>query len=509
MSDSSQEPIDHLAQRALNLTRLQDLGCDPYPHRFDLSDTVAEIQQQHSEKTGEELEAASIRVRTAGRLMAIRGHGKASFGHIQADGVRLQIYVRLDRVGEENYAIYKLLDIGDLIGLEGTMFRTRTNELTLFVDRLEFLSKALLPLPEKYHGLADKEARYRQRYLDLIANVEAREVFVVRSRLVASIRRFMDRHGYLEVETPMMQTLAGGATARPFETFHEALGIPLYLRIAPELYLKRLIVGGLDRVYEINRNFRNEGISRQHNPEFTMLEFYAAYFDYNDLMDFTEELLRSAVEEVTGGLQLDWGEEQLDFSQYLRVTMVEAIQQNWPGDEPPTEAQLLEEKSLRALLGETGGVDGSLSWGKMLGELFERVAEDKLVQPTFVYDYPVELSPLSKRKDSDPRFVERFELYAAGMELANAYSELNDPAEQEDRFREQLQQFEQGDLEAHRMDDDYVTALKHGMPPTGGEGIGIDRLTMLLTDSQSIREVILFPHLRPRDGRTDENAGQE
>ncbi len=490
---------DFIQQRYDKLAAIRELGFDVYPHKFDNADPIPAIVARFEQATAEQLEQAQTKVRTAGRLMAIRGHGKAGFAHLAGEGARLQIYVRQDRVGERLYRLYKLLDLGDLIGVEGVVARTRTGELTVFVENLVFLAKALLPLPEKWHGLVDVETRYRQRYLDLVANPDVRTIFERRGRLISEMRRFFEERRYLEVETPMMHPIAGGAAARPFRTFHEALGIPLFLRIAPELYLKRLVVGGFDRVFEINRNFRNEGISTQHNPEFTMLEFYQAYSDYEDLMNLTEELLGRVVPAVTGGLQAEFRGETIDFGNFSRFTMVEAIRRFWPEGDPPTEAELLDAEGVRRAL-ERCGVEPEPgeTWGKLLGLLFEIVAETKLIQPTFIYDFPVELSPLAKCKDADPRFVERFELFIGGLELANAYSELNDPEEQKARFEAQLSERQKGDLEAHEMDADYVRALRYGMPPTAGEGIGIDRLTMILTNSDSIREVILFPHLRPQ-----------
>lgn len=489
---------DLVEQRRSHLKEIQELGLDPYPHRFERTHTVAQLQEQFSSRTAEELESAVPKVSTAGRLTALRGHGKAGFGHLAGDGRKIQIYVRQDRVGDADYKLFRLLDIGDIVGVEGAMFRTRTGELTVFVDRLHFLAKSLLPLPEKWHGLTEVETRYRQRYLDLIANPEVRRIFTVRSRTISEIRSFLEGRDFLEVETPMMQALPGGAAARPFETYHEALGLTLFLRVAPELYLKRLVVGGFDRVFELNRNFRNEGISTQHNPEFTMLEFYQAYADYNDLMDLTEEMLQAVVAAAVGTLETDFKGKTIRFQEFQRFSMVEAIQRFWPGDDPPSQNELLEEAPLRSLLTSLQAEpDADAGWGRMLGLLFETVVEKRLIQPTFIYDFPVELSPLSKRKDADPRFVERFELFVGGMELANAYSELNDPEEQRIRFEDQLRQRAGGDLEAHRMDEDYVKALSYGMPPTAGEGIGIDRLVMILTGSSSIREVILFPQLRP------------
>ncbi len=499
MSGAATDPIQ---QRYRKLEQLRELGHEPYPYRFEWTHAIPRLLEEFADSSGEELEARPVEVAVAGRLIALRGHGKVGFGHLLGGGERIQIYVRKDRVGDENYRLFKLLDIGDVVGVQGVMFRTRTGELTVFADRLELLAKSLLPLPEKWHGLTDVELRYRQRYLDLIANPEVRGIFERRSALIRELRTFFEEEGYLEVETPMMQPLAGGATARPFETHHEALGIPLYLRIAPELYLKRLTVGGFDRVYEINRNFRNEGISSQHNPEFTMLEFYQAYSDYHDLMELTERMLRRVVKRVCGGLRVKYGEVELDFGRYERISLLEAARRHWPGGDPPSAESLLEPEGVQEALQRLGlePVDRG-SWGRMLAQLFEEVAEPHLIQPTFVYDYPLEVSPLAKEKRGDPRFVERFEMYVAGFEVANGYSELNDPEEQRRRFQLQLEQRERGDREAHAMDEDYLRALRHGLPPTAGEGIGIDRLTMVLTDSPSIRQVILFPQLRPESGR--------
>jgi lysyl-tRNA synthetase, class II len=459
------------------------------------------------------LEAAKPGVRVAGRIVALRGHGKAGFAHVYDSGQRLQVYVKLDNVGAKSYEVFQLLDLGDLVGVTGHLFRTKTGELSVWVTDLKLLAKSLLPLPEKWHGLSDVEIRYRQRYLDLIANENARNIFIRRAHIVRELRRFFNARGYIEVETPMMQPIAGGAAARPFITHHNTLDIDLYLRIAPELYLKRLIVGGLDRVYEINRNFRNEGISTQHNPEFTMLEFYQAYSDYHDLMDLSEELFASLATEVTGSTFVKYGEDELDFSKFQRLSMREAVCRYWPaGAAPaPTIAELAAPGGPRAaadrfnIWAPAAGRDAlmgldSMKDGEITGLLFETIAEKQLIQPTILYDFPTEISPLSKCRADDPSLVERFEIYVAGMELGNAFSELNDPVEQERRFRQQV---EAGGEEAPReVDMDYVRALAHGMPPTAGEGIGIDRLTMLFTDSHSIREVILFPLLRP------EAAGQ-
>ncbi|MFB3142375.1 MAG: lysine--tRNA ligase [Acidobacteriota bacterium] len=493
------DKTDLIEQRSQKLEEIRKLGHDPYPHRYELSHTVAELVHEFSQKSGQELEQEEVSVQTVGRLVNLRGHGKAGFADLQGSGERIQIYVRQDRVGQENHQLFRLFDIGDIIGVRGSLFRTKTDELTIKADQLDFLAKGLLPLPEKWHGLSDVEIRYRQRYLDLMANREIRDIFIRRGRIISEIRDFLESRGYLEVETPMMQPLAGGATARPFKTFHEALGIPLFLRIAPELYLKRLIVGGFDRVYEINRSFRNEGISTQHNPEFTMLEFYQAYSDYQDLMNLTEEMLRTVVQAVTGGLEVPFNGNSIDFNGFSRYSMVESIQKFWKEGSAPSTEDLCQHERLGAVVKQAGlDFEAGLNWGKLLELLFEHVVEEHLIQPTFIYDFPTELSPLSKTKDEDSRFAERFELFIGGLEIANAYSELNDPEEQRKRFKEQVEARVRGDSEAHEMDEDYLKALQYGMPPTAGEGIGIDRLTMVLTDSDSIREVILFPHLRPK-----------
>jgi lysyl-tRNA synthetase class 2 len=452
-------------QRVARIAEIEALGFSAYGQRFDFTHTLPQILAEFTAKTGEELEASKVTVRVAGRILTVRRMGKAGFAHLLQDGEKLQVYIRKDAVPENDYALYQILDAGDIIGVDGYLFRTRTGELSIHAEKLYFLSKILHSLPEKFHGLEDVETRYRQRYLDLIANPDSRKVFITRTKIIASLRQQLNSRGFLEVETPMLQPLYGGATARPFTTHHNTLDINLYLRIAPELYLKRLVVGGLERVYEINRNFRNEGISTRHNPEFTMLEFYQAYTDYHGLMDLTEELLRQAALDATGSSMVDYQGQQIDFGKFHRVTMHEVV-----GD--PT------------LKGEE------------LMHAFENL-EHTLIQPTFVYDYPVEISPLSKNKPDNPSLVERFELYIGGMEMANAFTELNDPREQRKRFEMQLAMRQKGDEEAHQMDDDYIRALSYGMPPTGGEGVGIDRLTMILTNSRSIRDVILFPLMRP------------
>ncbi len=513
------EPLDQYLQRQKKLEQIEALGLDPYPHRFDWSHTPAEILKKYGERGAAELETTKIQVRVAGRILTLRLHGKAGFAHILGRGKRLQIYVKLDVVGERGFRLFQLLDMGDVVGVAGHLFRTKTNELTVWVEELALLAKALLPLPEKWHGLADVELRYRQRYLDLIVNESVRQIFLRRAQIIRELRSFFDARGYIEVETPMMQPIAGGATARPFTTHHNALDLDLYLRIAPELYLKRLVVGDLDRVYEINRNFRNEGISTEHNPEFTMLEFYQAYSDYHDLMNLSEELLGGLVEKVFGTTTIHYGEHKIDFSRWQRLSMREAICCHWPSEAgfAPKAEQLAAPGGPRAMverynaLARSEGIEpiasaSKLSDGQLTGLLFETVAEDKLIQPTIVYDFPTDISPLAKCKPEDPSLAERFEIFAGGLELSNGFSELNDPVEQERRFRQQIA--EGGEEAPKEFDEDYVRALCYGLPPTAGEGIGIDRLTMLLTDSHSIREVILFPLLRPQP-RPETSGGSE
>jgi len=493
---------DQLRQRRANFDELQRLGIHPYPHVFERTDTIEALVDAHSEKTGEALEAAHIHTRTAGRILAIRSFGKANFLAISDGAARIQVYVRKDALSERDFAMFKLLDFGDFVGVEGHLFRTKTNELTIWATKLEFLAKCFIPLPEKWHGLQDVEIRYRQRYLDLIVNPESRRVFETRSRVLAAIRTFLNARGYLEVETPMMQPIAGGALARPFVTHHNALDMQLFLRIAPELYLKRLVVGGLERVYEINRNFRNEGISTQHNPEFTMLEFYQAYSEYRELMDMTEQMISTVARDAIGTDQITFGEHAISLAPpYRRVSLRDGAREAASArlGTTVTDAEL-RAKDTAAALAKRLHLELQPSWGagKIATEIFERLNEDALVHPTFVYDFPTEVSPLSKQRDDDPETVERFELYIGGFEVANAFSELNDPAEQRRRFEAQLKDKAAGDVEAHAMDEDYIRALEYGLPPTGGEGVGIDRLVMLLTNSPSIRDVILFPLMRPR-----------
>ncbi len=531
------------ALRQEKLEAIAALGQSRYPNHYRATHTISSVRAQWGEVSAEALNgtdeqpAPRVEVSIAGRIMAIRAQGKAGFATLQQNGERLQIYVRQDAVGEAGYALYKLLDMGDHIGVTGYLFRTRTNELTIHVETLTFLAKAMLALPEKYHGLADVELRYRQRYVDLFANLDSREVFVKRARILRAIRRFFDEREYLEVETPMMQPIAGGAAARPFVTHHNALDLDLYLRIAPELYLKRLVVGGMDRVYEINRNFRNEGVSTQHNPEFTMLEFYQAYANYHDLMELTEDMFRFVAMEVNGTTKTVFNDVEIDLGKFERLTMREAIiKWWWPGmARDPVLGDFASKESFAAFLhandwlgsapendervpnrafflgtwcGDAASrIESGELYGKVIAELFEHVAEESLIQPTIIYEFPTDVSPLSKQDPKNPDWVERFEIYAGGFEIGNAFSELNDPVEQRRRFEQQLAAREAGDDEAHQMDEDYVRALSYGLPPTGGEGIGIDRLTMLLTGSRSIRDVILFPLMRPE--KHDDQSGNE
>jgi lysyl-tRNA synthetase class 2 len=500
MSTSLDEQIQ---QRRTNLDELTKLGIEVYPRAFERRHTISELTDAYGQRTHDELEADRIETITSGRILAIRAFGKANFLVVSDGRAKIQVYLRQDSMPELDFTIYKLLDFGDWVGIEGRLFRTRTNELTIWASRLHFLAKCLLPLPEKWHGLTDVETRYRQRYLDLIVNPESRRVFETRSKVISAIRDFMTTRGYLEVETPMMQPIAGGAIARPFTTHHNTLDMDLYLRIAPELYLKRLTVGGLEKVFEINRNFRNEGISTQHNPEFTMMEFYEAYADYHALMQMTEQLIADAAVKATGSTAITFGDHQISLAPpFARLSLREAAREAASKRlhrEVDVNA-LRDREAVAAIARELGlEVDPGHGAGKITTEIFERLCEERLIQPTFVYDFPTEVSPLSKQTPGDPDTVERFELYIGGFEVANAFSELNDPAEQRRRFEAQLKNRASGDLEAHAMDEDYIRALEYGLPPTGGEGVGIDRLVMLLTNSPSIRDVILFPLMRKRD----------
>ncbi len=498
---SSQE--EQIRQRRSNLEGLAKLGVEIYPRRFDRRHTISELVRQYGERTHDDLEETRIETTTSGRILAIRSFGKANF-LVLSDGIaRTQVYIRQDGLPPLGFQIFKLLDFGDWVGIEGRLFRTKTNEFTIWASRLHFLSKCLLPLPEKWHGLTDIEIRYRQRYLDLIVNPDARRIFETRSRVIASIRSFMTARGYLEVETPMMQPIAGGALARPFTTHHNTLDMDLYLRIAPELYLKRLTVGGIERVFEINRSFRNEGISTQHNPEFTMMEFYETYADYQLLMAMTEDLLETVAREAIGTSDIAFGGHQISLkAPFARLSLRDAAREAASKrlHRDVTDADLRERATAAAIAREIGlEVDPGAGAGTIATEIFERLCEERLIQPTFVYDFPTDVSPLSKQKPDDPDTVERFELYIGGFEVANAFSELNDPVEQRRRFDAQITNRARGDLEAHEMDEDYIRALEYGLPPTAGEGVGIDRLVMLLTNSPSIRDVILFPLMRKRE----------
>jgi lysyl-tRNA synthetase class 2 len=479
--------------RRAKLEALEKRGVQPYAYRFDVTHRSGQIRANH-----ETLESAGTAVRVAGRLMTRRGHGKACFAHIKdADGT-LQIYLREDALGEGGYAEVLEHDLGDWLGIVGTVFRTKTGEITVKADRVELLAKSLRPLPEKWHGLTDVEIRYRQRYTDLIVNDEVREVFRARARLIRAVREFLDGRDYLEVETPVLQPLYGGAAARPFVTHHNALDMPLYLRIADELYLKRLIVGGFERVYEISKDFRNEGIDRSHNPEFTMLEFYQAFADYEVMMEVTQDLIVHAVRALHGGTVVPHAGGTIDFAPpWPRVRYKEAAAEALGVQTLPED-----EHELRALAARAGvRVDPKLGWGRILDEVVSDLVQPKLVRPTFLLDHPKDVSPLAKVRRGDPTVVERFELVVAGMELANSFSEQNDPLEQRRAFEAQMVQRERGDEEAQMLDEDYLRALELGMPPTGGVGIGIDRLAMMLSDQRSIRDVILFPQMRPEEER--------
>ena len=482
-----------IQQRFKKREEISAMGIRPYAGRFDVSVSAQGLIDQYGQTSKEDLEKTRVDVVVAGRIVAMRSFGKAGFGHLQDGSGRIQFYFQKNTLGEDKYAFFKKLDIGDFMGVKGFLFRTKTNELTIDIEDFTLLSKSLRPLPEKWHGLTDVELRYRQRYLDLIVNPDVRKVFLLRTKIVQAIRSFLNDRGYIEVETPMMQSIPGGATAKPFKTHHNALDMDLFLRIAPELYLKRLLVGGFEKVYEINRNFRNEGISTRHNPEFTMLEFYTAYADYRVLMDMTELMISSIAQDVLGKTEVEYEGHLINLSPpWKRITYLDALREAGVSDEVLTDGAKAREYAKKLGAHLTGGEP----LGKVLNEIFEALVEPKLIQPTFITDYPTDISPLSKKCDDNPNFVERFELFVVGRELANAFSELNDPVDQKERFLKQVSEGEAGDEEAHQMDEDFIRALEYGMPPAAGEGIGIDRLVMLLTGASSIRDVILFPQMK-------------
>ena len=494
----TEEMNDQMQVRRQKLQELRDLGIDPFGEKFERTGTAESLKADWDQYSKEELVDKEDESRTviAGRIMTKRGKGKAGFAHIKDLTGQLQIYVRKDQVGDEAFDIWKTADLGDIVGIEGVMFKTNTGELSVKAKSFKLLSKALRPLPDKHHGLQDIEQRYRQRYLDLITNEESTQTFINRSRILQEMRNYLNEKGFLEVETPMMHQIAGGAAARPFITHHNALDATLYMRIAIELHLKRLIVGGLEKVYEIGRVFRNEGVSTRHNPEFTMIELYEAYADYKDIMSLTEELVAHIARKVLGTTSIQYGGETIDLEpQWRRLHMVDAVKEatgvNFFDIQSDEEAhQVAKEHGIE--------VDKNMKYGHILNEFFEQKVEETLIQPTFIYGHPIEISPLAKKNPEDPRFTDRFELFIVGREHANAFTELNDPIDQRERFEAQLVEKEQGNDEAHEMDDDFIEALEYGMPPTGGLGIGIDRLVMLLTDAPSIRDVLLFPYMRQK-----------
>jgi len=493
---SHEELNDQLLVRREKMQNMFDAGKDPFGKRFERTHLTQELFDAYGDYDKEELAEKEIEVKIAGRIMTKRGKGKAGFAHIQDLTGQMQIYVRKDAIGDEAYDEFNHADLGDIIGITGTVFKTNVGELSVKASEFTFLTKALRPLPDKFHGLKDVEERYRKRYVDLITNQESRNTFITRSKIIQSMRRYLDSHGYLEVETPMMHTIAGGASARPFVTHHNALDMELFMRIAIELHLKRLIVGGLEKVYEIGRVFRNEGVSTRHNPEFTMIELYEAYADYNDIMNLTENLIAHICQEVNGTMVIPYGEYQVDLTpKWKRVHMVDAVKEVTGVDF----WKHMTKEEAQALAKEHGiEVNEHMEFGHVVNEFFEQKVEETLIQPTFIYGHPVEISPLAKKNEEDPRFTDRFELFIVGREHANAFTELNDPIDQRQRFEAQLKEKEQGNDEAHEMDDDFIEALEYGLPPTGGLGIGVDRLVMLLTNSPSIRDVLLFPYMRHR-----------
>ncbi|SFM50719.1 lysyl-tRNA synthetase, class 2 [Gracilibacillus orientalis] len=490
----SEELNEHMRVRLDKMNSYREQGIDPFGDKFVRTHLAEELIEEYDQFSKEELEEKAIETTVAGRIMTKRGKGKAGFSHFQDLSGQIQLYVRKDKIGEEAYEIFKSADLGDIVGVTGTVFKTNVGELSVKASEFTMLTKSLRPLPEKFHGLKDVEQRYRQRYLDLITNAESKGTFVLRSKIIQSMRRYLDDRGFLEVETPMMHGIAGGASARPFETHHNALDIPLYMRIAIELHLKRLIIGGMEKVYEIGRVFRNEGVSTRHNPEFTMIELYEAYADYHDIMELVENLVAHIAKDVTGSTTVTYGDYEIDLApKWTRLHMVDAIKE-YTGIDFWKETT---DDEAKALAKEQGvKVEDTMTYGHVVNEFFEQKVEEKLIQPTFVYGHPVEISPLAKKNKEDQRFTDRFELFIVGREHANAFSELNDPIDQRERFEAQVKEKEQGNDEAHEMDEDFLEALEYGMPPTGGLGIGIDRLVMLLTNSPSIRDVLLFPQMR-------------
>lgn len=482
--------------RREKLTTYYEEGIDPFGGKFERTNVAEELHEKFGEHTKEELEELQKEVTVAGRMMTKRGKGRVGFAHIQDVSEQIQLYVRKDTIGDEAYEVYKRVDIGDIVGVTGIMFKTNVGELSIQVTKFTLLSKSLRPLPEKYHGLQDVELRYRKRYLDLIMNEESRETFVLRSKIIQSMREYLNNEGFLEVETPMLHTIPGGANARPFETHHNALDMDLYMRIAIELHLKRLIVGGMEKVYEIGRVFRNEGISTRHNPEFTMIELYEAYADYKDIMELTENLVAHIAKEVHGSATIPYGDIEVDLEpRWTRLHMVDAIKEHtgvdfWPEISDQEARELAKEHNIE--------ITDMMTYGHIVNEFFEQVVEEKLIQPTFIYGHPVEISPLAKKNPEDERFTDRFELFIVGREHANAFTELNDPIDQRARFEAQVAERDAGNEEAHLMDEDFIEALEYGMPPTGGLGIGIDRLVMLFTNAPSIRDVLLFPQMRTK-----------
>jgi len=489
--------INELLQiRRNKLDELRDLGVDPFGSKYVRTHYTADILKGYEEKSNEELEELAVEVSIAGRIMQKRGMGKASFAHIQDITGKIQVYIRQDHIEEKLYAAFSILDIGDIIGVRGIVFKTKTGETSIKASSIVILTKSLYPLPDKFHGLKDVEIRYRQRYIDLIVNPEVQQTFIARSKIIQSMRRYLDNLGYLEVETPTLHVIPGGATARPFITHHNALDMQLYMRIAIELHLKRLIVGGMEKVYEIGRVYRNEGISTRHNPEFTMIELYEAYADYLDIMKLTEELIAHIAQDVLGSTKIMYGDQEIDLTpSWRRVSMVDAIKEVVGVD---FSVEMSDEEAHRLAKEHKVPVEANMTFGHIVNQFFEERVEETLIQPTFVFGHPVAISPLAKKNEDDPRFTDRFELFIVAREHANAFTELNDPIDQRERFESQLQEREQGNDEAHMMDDDFIRALEYGMPPTGGLGIGIDRLVMLLTDSPSIRDVLLFPLMRER-----------